>query len=70
MCARVLHESFLVPALMHGNEAMICEEKEGSRIRTIQMDNLRGLVGISRTDKVSNVQIREFYGVTKGERKG
>ena len=65
-----MHESLLVPALMHGSEAMICEEKEGSRIRTIQMDNLRGLVGISRTDKVSNVRIREFYGVTKGERKG
>ena len=29
----VLHESFLVPLLMYGNEKMILKEKERSRIR-------------------------------------
>ena len=30
------------------------------------MDNLRGLLGIRRTDKVPNAQIRHFCGVMKG----
>ena len=30
------------------------------------MDNLRGLLGIRRMDRVQNARIREFYGMTKG----
>ena len=30
------------------------------------MDNLRGLMGIRRMDKVPNARIRKFCGVTKG----
>ena len=30
------------------------------------MDNLRGLLGIRRIDKVPNARIRQLYGVTKG----
>ena len=40
--ARVLHESLLMPALMHGSETLIWKEKERSRIKTVQMDNFRG----------------------------
>ena len=32
----------------------------------IQMDNLRSLLGIRRTDRVLNELIRELCGVTKG----
>ena len=64
-CASVLHETLLVPVLMYCSETMIWKEKELSRIRAIQMDNLRGLLGI-RVDKVPNTRIRELYGVTKG----
>ena len=63
-CARVLHESLLVPVLMYGSETAIW--KEGSRIRNVHMDNLRGLLGIKRMDKFSNARIRELCGVTKG----
>ena len=35
----------------------------------VQMDNLRGLLGIRRMDRVLNAQIRELYGVMKGEDK-
>ena len=38
-CARVLHEALLVPVPMYGSER--------SRIRAVQMDNLRGLLGSS-----------------------
>ena len=50
---------------MYGSETMIWKENERSRIRAIQMDKLRGLLGIRRLDKVPNAQIRELCGVTK-----
>ena len=37
----VLHEILLVPFLMYGSETMIWREKERSRVRAVQMDNLR-----------------------------
>ena len=52
--ASFLHETFLVPILMYGNETMLWKEKERSRIRVVQMDNLRGLTGIRRMDRVPN----------------
>ena len=42
--ARVLHETLLVPVLMYGSETMLWKEEERSRIRAVQMDNLRGLI--------------------------
>ena len=39
---------------------------EISRIRAVQMNNLRGLFGIRKMDRLLNVQIRELCGVTKG----
>ena len=47
-CARVSHESLLVPVLTYGSE------KERSRTRAVQMDNLRGLPDIRRIDKAPN----------------
>ena len=45
-------------------------EKERSRIRAVQMDNLRGFLGIRKMDRAPNARIRELCGVTKevGER--
>ena len=45
---------------------MIWKEKEGARIRVVQIDNLRGLLGIRRIDKVLNVRIRKLFGMMKG----
>ena len=56
-CARVFHDSLLVPVLTYGSEIMIWREK--------QMDNPRGLLGIRRMDEVPNARIRELCGVTK-----
>ena len=52
VCARVLHESLLMPLLTYGSETMIWREKERSRIKAVQRDNLRGLLGIRIMDKV------------------
>ena len=48
--ARVLHETLLVSVLMSGSETMLWKEK--SRIRVVQVNNLRGLLGIRRMDRV------------------
>ena len=47
-CDRVLHETLLVPVLMYCSETMLWKKR--SRIRAVQMDNLRGLLGIRRMD--------------------
>ena len=65
-CARVFHETLLVPVLTHGSETMLWKKKERSRIRAVQMDNLRGLLGIRKMDRVPNVRIRELCGVANG----
>ena len=46
-------------------ETMLRKE-EISRIRAVQMVNLRGLLGIRKMDRVPNERIRELGGVTKG----
>ena len=65
-CARVLHDILLVPVLMYDSETMIWKEKKRSRIMVVQMDNLRGFLGIKGMDKVLNARIRKLCGVTKG----
>ena len=47
----VLHETLLVPVLMLGCETKLWKEKERSRVRAVQRDNLRGLLGIRRMDR-------------------
>ena len=65
-CARVLHQALIVPVLTYGSETMLWKEKKRPRIRAAQMDNLRGLLGIKRMNRVSNARIRELCGVTNG----
>ena len=64
--ARVLHETLLVPLLTYGSETMLWKENKRSRIRAVQMDNLRGLLYIRRMDRVQNAEIKELFGVMKG----
>ena len=47
---------------LHGIETMICGEKERSRIRVVQMDNLRGLLCIRSMNRVPNELIRKLWG--------
>ena len=56
----MLHETLLVLVLMYGSETMLWKEKEKSRVRAVQMDTLRGLLGLRRMDRVPNAWIREL----------
>ena len=58
-------KSQLVPVLTYGSKTMIWREKESSRVRAVQMDNLRGVLGMRRIDKVPNARIRQLCGMTK-----
>ena len=49
---------------------MIWREKERSRIRSMQIDSLKGPLGIRRMDRRSNAQIRDMSEVTKEVMKG
>ena len=57
-CARVLYEILFAPVLMYGSKTMLWKEKEISRIRAVQIDNLKGLLSIRRMEKVPNARIR------------
>ena len=50
---------------MYGSETMLGKEKERSRVRAVQMNNLKGLLGIRRMDKFPNSWIKELCVVTK-----
>ena len=58
-CASVMHGSLLVPVLTYGSETMIWKN-DRSRIRAVQMDNLKRLLGIRKMDKAPNGRMREF----------
>ena len=66
MSVPVLHETLLVPVFMFDNETMLWKEKERSRVRAVQMDNLRGLLGIRRMGRVPNAWISELCRMKKG----
>ena len=51
---------------MYGSETALLKEKKRSRIRSVQMDNLRSLLGIRRMDRFPNAQIMKLCGVTRG----
>ena len=55
-----------MPVLMYGSETMLWRKKGRSRVRDVQMDNFRELLGIRKMDRVMNIRIRELRGVRKG----
>ena len=48
----MLNEALLVPVILYGSETMIRREKERGRSMAVEMDSLRGLMGIRRMDRV------------------
>ena len=51
---------------MYGSERILWKEEERTRIRAVQMDNLKGLLSIVEMDRVPNSRVRELCGVKKG----
>ena len=68
-CARTIHEVVLVPTLLYGSETVYLKERDISRIRAVEMDCLRSIVGVRRMDRVRNADVRKVCGVSKGVEK-
>ena len=43
---------------MYGSETLLWKEKERFRIRVVQMNTFRGLLGIRRMDRVQDARIK------------
>ena len=54
-----------MPFLLYGRKTMIWREKDRSKIRAVLMDNIRGLLGIRRRDRIPNALVIELCGVAK-----
>ena len=53
-----------MPVLLYVSKIKVWREKERFRIRVVQMDNFRGLLGIKRIDTIYEcMDRRELYGV-------
>ena len=55
-CGKVLYETLLMPVLVYGSETIVWKEEERSRIRVVQIYDLRGLLDIRKLDKVLDVE--------------
>ena len=58
-CITVLSKSLLVHSLLYGNEVMVWKQKYRSKVQTVEMDNLRGMLGVRGIDKMRNELFRE-----------
>lgn len=45
-CARLLHETMLISTLVYGGETMIWKAVLKSKIKAVQIDNLRAVIGM------------------------
>ena len=62
-CARFLLETYMYVCM--GVRQYHGKRRRDLRVRVVQMDNLKGLLGVKRMDRVPNAQIRELCGVKK-----
>ena len=51
---------------MFDSKTVLWKENERSRIRDVEMDNLRDFLGIRMMNRVPNARVRELCGVRKG----
>ena len=54
-----------MPVLMYGSEKLFWKDKERSTVRVVQVDSLRGWLGIRKIDRVLNTRIRKLWGLKK-----
>ena len=64
-CARVLHGRLLVPVLLYGNE-IVMSKNGRCGIRAVEIDNLKGLLGVTKTDRLPNAWIRVLWSSERG----
>src|SRR5678816_543145 len=51
---------------MCSSETLVWNKRYNSKVQCVQMDNLRGVLGVRRIDKMKKERIRELCDVKKG----
>ena len=57
----MLHKALLVPVFLYGNERVVWRVKEKSRIKAVQMNNRRSLLGIRKMDRMHGLDSYAEY---------
>ena len=57
-----VHNAVLVPTLLYGSEAWVCQKKHESKVNAVEMRSLRKLCGVTLADQIRNEEIRRMAG--------
>ena len=62
---KTLYESIIVPTVLYGGEAWGLKKAERERLDVMEMKCLRSMCGVTRLDRVENVELRRRVGVSR-----
>ena len=62
---KCLYEGVIVPTALYGAEAWRMRSPERRKVNVLEMKCLRSLVGVSRTDRVRNKEVRRRAGIER-----
>ena len=65
MAKKCLYELVIVPTALYGAEAWGMRNEERRKMNVLEMKCLRSLVGVSRSDKVRNEEVRRRAGIER-----
>ena len=60
-----MYERVVVPTVLYGAETWSLKEEERKKLNVFEMRCLRGMIGVTRLDRVRNVAVRERTGVER-----
>ena len=62
---KALYESIIVPTVLYGGETWGLREAERKRLDVMEMKCLRSMCGVTRLDRLENVEVRRRVGVDR-----
>ena len=62
---KCLYEGVIVPTALYGAEAWDMRSAERTKVNVLEMKCLRSWVGVSRIDRVRNVEVRRRAGIER-----
>ncbi len=62
---RRLYEGVIVPTALYGVETWNLKKDERNKLDVMEMRCLRSMLGVSRMDRLTNVEVRQRTGVVR-----
>ena len=62
---KCLYEGVIVPTVLYGAETWGMRSAERRKVNLLEMKCLRSLVGVSRTDRIGNEEVRRRAGIER-----